>query len=70
MERKSEIHQECRDGIGITPNWYQRFDSIKEEWLKKLQILRILLNKEKTDLTENKWNSIKEHSIELESLLK
>ena len=24
------------EGIGLTPNWYQRFNSIKEEWLKEL----------------------------------
>ena len=58
------------DGIGLTPNWYQRFDFVKEKWLKALEELKNIISEEDVCLIEERWNPIKEHSIKLEALLK
>ena len=58
------------DGVGLTPNWYKRFDSVKEEWLKALEKLKVVIAEQDRLLTEKRWNPIKEHTLKLESLLK
>ena len=58
------------EGVGLAPNWYQRFYSVTENWLKALQKLRGIINKENSNLTEERWSPIKEHSFKLELLLK
>ena len=58
------------DGIGLTPNWYQRFYSVAENWLEALQKLRNIINEENSNLTEDRWSPIKEPASKLEFLLK
>ena len=58
------------DGIGLTPIWYQRFDSVAENWLESLQNLKDILNKEDFHLTKKRWSPIKEFTSKLEVLLK
>ena len=58
------------DGIGLTPNWHQRFYSITEEWLKALEELKVAIAEQKGLLKEKIWNPIKAHTLELETFLK
>ena len=61
---------ESFDGVGLTPNWYQRFYSVTEKWLEALEELKNIISEEDENLTGERWNPIKEHSINLEALLK
>ncbi len=70
------------DGIGLTPNWRQRFHSAAEEWLKALKDLKKALADLRRDiiseedkrliegLIEERGNPVEAHSIKLEALLK
>ena len=58
------------DGIGLTPNWCQRFYFVTEKWLEALEALKNIISVEDVCLIEERWNPIREHSIKLEALLR
>ena len=57
------------DGVGLTPNWYKRFYSVAENWLKKLQDLKSIINKTDNQLKKKRWDPIKEYIFNLELVL-
>ena len=57
------------DGIGLTPNWHKRFNSVSREWFEALQDFKGSFNEKNVHLRTEKWNAIKVFISNLEFLL-
>ena len=57
------------DGIGFTPNWYPKFSNFKRDWLESSKNLRNVINEAGKNLTQKRWELMKDFVVNLEIIL-